>query len=166
MTERIKQMLSRKDSEVDNPYNKKLLDRIRSAHPSNISNHHKAVQSFTKFELSQTLLSETDMPIITDFQIKSPKNNIRKNLRSAITKHTLNLNTESVHIPTSVTIMSPVHKRVESAFKKSIIEETSKNNFFKCVELNKEFMLKNNPNACIKEVARVYGSYKYIHKKY
>jgi hypothetical protein len=165
LKERMRNLLSRKDSEMDNPYNKKIIERIKSAKIPSSNKSHKIIKSFTKFELSGSMMSDSDMPIITD--ILSPKGNIRKNLRSAITKQTFNLMTESIqNLPTNVSII-PQKRRVESAaLKKSIIDETDKKDFFKCLEISKDFMLRNNPNACIKEVARVYGSYKYIHKKY
>jgi hypothetical protein len=49
--------------------------------------------------------------------------------------------------------------------RKSILTETTKSKFNQCIEINKQFLLKNNPNMCLLQVAEIFGSSKLIHYK-
>jgi hypothetical protein len=49
--------------------------------------------------------------------------------------------------------------------KKSILAETAKSKFNRCIEVNKQFLLKNNPNMNLLQVAEIFGSSKLIHYK-
>jgi hypothetical protein len=49
--------------------------------------------------------------------------------------------------------------------RKSILNETTKSKFNRCIEINKEFLLKNNPNMNLFQVAEIFGSSKLIHYK-
>jgi hypothetical protein len=61
--------------------------------------------------------------------------------------------------------LEPTYPSELNLDRKSILNENTKQNFNKCIEINKEFLLKNNPNMCLLQVAEIFGSSKLIHYK-
>jgi hypothetical protein len=76
-----------------------------------------------------------------------------------------NIKPHKTRLHSACTILRSKNMSMGECDKKSIIHEDVKTNFNRCIEVNKKFLLKNNPNMCLFEVAEIFGSSKLIHYK-